>query len=117
MARMPAFDLAHQDLQRLMPVWLAVGLAVIATHYVGYVDPPTHPSKTLFLQQPIAFAKYLLVYLDRPFAAEFILALPIAVAYLGIHGSCRIRYQEVPVARDGRTFAVVKPGISAGLTQ
>lgn len=91
---------------------------MIATHYVGYVDPPTHPSKTLFLQQPIAFAKYLLVYLGRPFAAEFILALPISVAYLGAFTAAVVyvtkKYRSHVTAVP---FAVVKPGICAGLPQ
>jgi hypothetical protein len=73
-----------KDLKKYMYVWIVAGLITIWVHYIGYVDPAYHPSKLLFLQQPLEFVKYFLVYMGRPLAIDFSLALATAVGYMGI---------------------------------
>jgi hypothetical protein len=50
--------------------WTIAGAAVIASYYVGYSDPPSHPSKALFLHRPKQAIEYLFVYLGRPLGVD-----------------------------------------------
>jgi hypothetical protein len=46
--------------------WLGIAAVSTAVYYLGYVNPAGHPSKTLFLQQPLQLIEYLAIYMSRP---------------------------------------------------
>ena len=72
----------NKDLRKLMWWWISAAVVVVGSHYIGYVDPAYHPSKTLFLHEPINFIKYVLVYIGRPLIVDFSLWAPTTILYL-----------------------------------
>lgn len=75
--------LFNKKMRRFLPLWLFAAALVVGSHYWHYVDPAYHPSKTLFLSQPLNFTIYLLAYLGRPVVVDFLLSVPITLLYLG----------------------------------
>jgi hypothetical protein len=75
----------NQDLRRVWWAWVLVAVAVIGSHYIGYVDPAYHPSKLIFLKEPINFIMYFLVYAGRPLIVDFLLSIPIFIAYVTVY--------------------------------
>lgn len=71
------------ELRRWVLPWLAMMAVGVGLHYVGYVDPAYHPSKTLFLDQPVQFVKYVTVYLVHPVIVDFLWSFKMAVLYFG----------------------------------
>lgn len=71
-----------KDLRALFWYWIGAALLVVGSHYIGYVDPAYHPSKLIFLTEPVQFMVYFLVYIGRPLTLDFLTAVPVAVAYL-----------------------------------
>ena len=68
-------------------VWGGCALAAVAGHYVGYQDPVNSPSRTLFLHQPVAYVKYIVIYLAHPLAFASQLVIIIAPLYAVAFGS------------------------------
>lgn len=54
--------------------WSVIGVIEVVLYYVNYVNPGYEPSKTLWVEQPINFVRYVLVYLGRPLGFEFRIA-------------------------------------------
>lgn len=65
-------------------IWTGVGLVEIVLYYTDYVNPGYEPSKTLWLDQPINFTRYVLIYLGRPLALDFKTAHFIGAALLAL---------------------------------
>lgn len=55
--------------------WTVGAIATIGSYYIGYVSPAHHPSKTLFLEHPKEFVKYVFVYLGRPYGTDLRMTL------------------------------------------
>ena len=72
-----------RPLRRWLLLWLGLMITAIGVHYIGDVDPAYHPSKTLFLDQPFQFVKYVVVYLAHPVTIDFAWSYKIAVLYFG----------------------------------
>ncbi len=70
--------------KRLLPVWLGISFVAIGTYYIGYHDPTYHASKTFFLTEPIAFVKYVMIYIARPVTLDYSIALPFATLYISM---------------------------------
>ncbi|HEV2815384.1 MAG TPA: hypothetical protein VGW10_19160 [Solirubrobacteraceae bacterium] len=62
-------------------VWAALGVLTFVAYYAEYIDPPFHPSKTVFLEQPLELARYVVLYVGSPFGHT---AATGAVAGLGL---------------------------------
>ncbi len=60
------FFVVYRPLRRWIPLWLGLAAVVIAVQWIGYVDPDRHPSKLIFLHDPVTFARYLLAYVTNP---------------------------------------------------
>lgn len=73
---------SSKDFRHFLPHWIFIAAVVVGVHYIGYVDPPYHPSKLLFLQEPVQFLVYFLVYIGRPLTWDFFIGVPVAVVYL-----------------------------------
>ncbi len=71
------------QLKKLLPVWIALAIIVVGSHYIGYHDPEYHPSKFLFLHDPLGLLKYFLIYIARPIVVDFLESIPTAVLYIG----------------------------------
>ena len=74
-----------KDLRKLLWLWVVVAVAVVSSHYIGYIDPAYHPSKLIFLKEPLNFAMYFLVYVGRPLVIDFLLSIPIFIAYATVY--------------------------------
>ena len=48
--------------------WAGIAAAVILVYYGNYTEPGYHPSKTLFLEQPVDFVLFVLLYFGRSLA-------------------------------------------------
>lgn len=87
-----------KDMRRLLWVWVLAAVLVVGSHYIGYVDPAYHPSKLIFLKEPLNFIMYFLVYSGRPLIIDFLLSIPIfiayAVVYLGALGYVYKKHKE-----------------------
>ncbi len=81
-----------KDFRRFLPYWIFAAAIVVGAHYIGYVDPSYHPSKMLFLQEPVQFTVYLLVYIGRPLPWDFLVGVPVAIAYLTVVANSLIYY-------------------------
>lgn len=102
----------NKDFRKFLPVWLGSAILVIASHYIGYVDPSYHPSKTLFLTNPIGLIEYLLVYIARPLVPDFLLSIPIALGYfLLLVAIARLWYTKSNI----KSFTEYLPWVSLGL--
>lgn len=63
-------------------LWITLAVISIGVHYIGYVDPSYHPSKGIFLHQPLDYIHYVLVYIARPIVVDFLLSVNVAVLYM-----------------------------------
>jgi hypothetical protein len=79
-----------KDLRRLIGWWALAAAIVIGSHYIGYVDPSYHPSKLIFLKEPLNFIMYFLVYAGRPLIVDFLLSIPIFVTYAAVYASALV---------------------------
>jgi hypothetical protein len=70
-----------KPLRKWLLLWLGVMVLAVGVHYIGYVDPAWHPSKTLFLDQPVQFARYVMVYLAHPVVIDFLLSFKMTLIY------------------------------------
>jgi hypothetical protein len=88
-----AIPLIYMDKKqkRYLKYWMIVGALTIASHYIGYVDPSYHPSKTIFLKQPTEFIKYFMTYVARPITIDFLLATFFAICLL-VSGLIAVAY-------------------------
>lgn len=71
-----------KKLRRYILPWLFVGGIAVVVHYIGYINPAGHPSKTLFLKEPLQFVEYFVVYMTRPIVFKYILGIVTAVLFL-----------------------------------
>lgn len=71
-----------KNLRKYTPIWLAIATATILSHYIGYVDPAYHPSKSIFLDKPLEFIAYFLTYIARPITHDFLWASHIGAVYI-----------------------------------
>ncbi len=76
-----ALVLCDKKLRQFVAVWIAAAVFATLIYYAQYIDPSGHPSKVLFLQQPIAFVQYLATYIALPLAPFVKFAVPVAVVY------------------------------------
>ena len=80
--------------------WFATGALATGMHYYRYVNPVGHPSKSLFLHQPVDFIKYVFVYLGRPLGYDYRLTMitgcALIVSFLGCCGLL-IRKKQISV--------------------
>jgi hypothetical protein len=74
--------MCNKALRRWLWLWIGLAIAAVGIHYIGYVNPAYHPSKTLFLHHPVNFLHYLLVYIARPVVIDYLLSARVAAAYL-----------------------------------
>lgn len=72
----------NKKLRAFLPVWIAFAALVVGSHYIGYVDPSYHPSKTIFLEKPLEFIAYFLTYIGRPITHDFMFSVEIGLVYL-----------------------------------
>lgn len=80
----PVFIL-NKELRKYTPLWGLLAILSIASHYIGYVDPAYHPSKSIFLHQPVQFIHYFVVYIARPIVFDYLLSPKIAgILFAGI---------------------------------
>jgi hypothetical protein len=79
-----AMLIIYREPARRWLAWAASSALVIGSYYINYVNPPYHPSKTLFLHHPKAFIEYVLVYLGRPLGADFHMVMVVGAAILGL---------------------------------
>jgi hypothetical protein len=56
--------------RRQIGIWVAAAVLALVFYYAGYQNPPEQPSKSLFLHQPLDFARYVLQYLASPLGAR-----------------------------------------------
>lgn len=77
----------RKDLRPLLWAWVTAAAVVVGSHYIGYVDPAYHPSKLIFLKEPLNFIMYFLVYAGRPLIVDFLLSVPIFIAYGVVYAS------------------------------
>lgn len=71
-----------KDLRKFWPAWVGAAILVVGSHYIGYVDPAYHPSKLIFLKEPLQFTTYFLVYVGRPLVVDFLVSVPVTLLYL-----------------------------------
>lgn len=64
-------DWRSKHLWLKLGIWLLVGGLVITSYVFGYQRPPSHPSAWTVLEQPIAYAKYVVAYLGAPIGAFY----------------------------------------------
>ncbi len=76
----------RKDLRRYSPYWIVAAIGTVGSHYIHYVNPAYHPSKTLFLHQPVRFIEYFLVYVVRPINFDFLLSGQFAVVLFIVSG-------------------------------
>jgi hypothetical protein len=69
--------------RRWLWLWLITGAGVVSSHYIGYHDPAYHPSKTLFLHEPVTFVKYVVTYISKPVAPDFRLSYLLGLFLFG----------------------------------
>lgn len=69
------------QIRKFLPLWIGFAVVTIGSHYIGYHDPEYHPSKLLFLGDPLGLLEYFLVYMARPLVMDYLESLPIAFAY------------------------------------
>jgi hypothetical protein len=84
--------LTKKTLRSTVMLWTLAGVVCSGLYYWHYVNPAYHPSKTLFLHEPLAFLQYVLVYIGRPLSisvheagvvgAAMILMFVVSVVYL-----------------------------------
>lgn len=88
----------NKDLRHLLWLWLGVAVVAVGSHYIGYIDPAHHPSKLIFLKEPFNFLLYSLVYIVRPLSVDYMVSIPVfvayAVVYVGALGYIAKRYIE-----------------------
>ena len=101
-----------KDLRRLFWYWVGAALLVVGSHYVGYVDPAYHPSKLIFLSEPIQFMVYFLVYVGRPLTLDFLAGVPVALAYLA---AIAVGYMHVFQAYRRELVGALLPWLCLGL--
>lgn len=75
------------SLRRWLWVWVGLAITAIGLHYVGYQDPMYSPARTLFLDAPFAFVKYIATYLAHPITVESIHTKITAVFFAGVFGA------------------------------
>lgn len=64
--------------------WGVVTLTEIYLYYLHYINPPYHPSKTLWLHEPRAFIHYVLSYLGSPLSPRYEQSHWIGLALLAV---------------------------------
>ncbi len=55
--------------------WIVAGTTATGLYYYNYINPAYHPSKTLFLSQPLSFIRYILVYIGKPISLRLYMAV------------------------------------------
>ncbi len=101
-----------KDLRRLFWYWIGAAALVVGSHYVGYVDPAYHPSKLIFLTEPIQFVVYFLIYIGRPLTLDFLTGVPVAIAYLA---GIAVSYMHVFQAYRRELTTTLLPWLCLGI--
>ncbi len=88
----------------------ASGFITTLLYYWHYIEP-TYPSKTLFIHQPIDFARYVLVYLGRPLTFLHTGAVVMGLAVLAVF----IAASSYLFKQNKNAFCKLLPWIGLGL--
>ncbi len=72
-----------QPIQRIIG-WTFIGIVETWLYYHNYVNPTYHPSKSLFLHQPVAFIYYVLSYIGSPLTPHFQIAYLVGFGLLAL---------------------------------
>ncbi len=91
----------------ILPLWLALAVAITALYVVGYHSPPGHPSPWVAFGQPLTLLHYVANYLSGPLGRHWIIGLGLGAAFVVLAAVALVRQRQGP--------DLVLPWIALGL--